>query len=224
MWTRSLLKANAKRALSAKWGSAIAVCLIAGLCAGLSSSLLTRLTESSFITVIGSFLLTVLLNAFLDNIIEIGLCRYMMENRLGHPPISTLFSGYQTELKNLFTVRFLVTLKIDLGFLLVIPGIYWSYKYAMVSYLLAENPTLSYRRATELSGQMMEGEKLRLFVLQLSFFGWWLLSLLTAGLLFVFYVTPYMQATMAEFYAAMRAKAFSMGITDESELGGFYTY
>ena len=137
MWTRSLLKANAKQALSNKWGRAIAVCLIAALCTSLSNSLLTRLTEISFTTMIGSFLLTILLNAFLDNIIEIGLCRYMMENRLGHPPISTLFSGYQTELKNLFTVRFLVNLKIDLGFLLVIPGIYWTYKYAMVSFLLA---------------------------------------------------------------------------------------
>ena len=36
-----------------------------------------------------------------------------------------------------------------------------------------------------------------------------------------FFLEPYMQATYAEFYAAMRSKALAMGMTTTDELGGF---
>ena len=67
---------------------------------------------------------------------------------------------------------------------------------------------------------MMYGEKLHYFVLELSFIGWNLLCILTFGIGF-FFLAPYQSATFAEFYAAMRAKALSMGMTTTQELGGF---
>ena len=118
-------------------------------------------------------------------------------------------------------VQFLTTLKILGGcLLLLIPGIYWSFCYVLVPYLLAENPYLTTRRAMELSRQMMDGEKWSYFVLRLSFFGWGLLCLLTFGI-GNYFLAPYIQATMAEFYAAMRAKALSAGFSTTEELGGF---
>lgn len=227
MWTNSLLKNNARNALRFKRGSVILACLLAGVIGNLGKSAFARLTDStsSLLTAaIPSFIISLLLSAVLENILNVGLCRYMMENRLGTPPLATIFSGYRTNFTNLAVVQFLVNLKISLGYILIIPGIYWQFKYAMVPYLLAEDPHLTFTRATELSGEMMEGEKFRFFLLQLSFIGWWLVSLLTLGLGYIFFLAPYIAATNAEFYAAMRAKAFSLGLADQSELGGFYTY
>ena len=72
----------------------------------------------------------------------------------------------------------------------------------------------------ELSKEMMEGEKWNFFILKLSFFGWLLLCVFTFGI-GGFFLEPYMQATYAEFYAAMRSKALAMGMTTTDELGGF---
>ena len=104
--------------------------------------------------------------------------------------------------------------------LFLIPGIYWAYCYAMVPYLLAENPYMTTSRAMQLSKEMMYGEKLHYFLLELSFLGWMLLCLLSFGI-GSFFLSPYMAATFAEFYAAMRAKAFAQGLTNSQELGGF---
>ena len=101
-----------------------------------------------------------------------------------------------------------------------VPGVYWSYCYALVPYLLAENPYMTATRAMELSKEMMEGEKWNYFVLQLSFFGWLLLCAFTLGI-GGFFLEPYMQATYAEFYAAMRSKALATGMSTTDELGGF---
>ncbi len=49
------------------------------------------------------------------------------------------------------------------------------------------------------------------FVLQLSFIGWYLLAAITCGLAGIFYVNPYMEATMAELYAYNKGKAFHEG-------------
>ena len=93
----------------------------------------------------------------------------------------------------------------------------WEYCYELVPYLLAENPYMSATRAMELSKEMMEGEKWNFFILKLSFFGWLLLCVFTFGI-GGFFLEPYMQATYAEFYAAMRSKALAMGMTTTDEL------
>ena len=58
------------------------------------------------------------------------------------------------------------------------------------------------------SKAMMKGNKWKAFVLDLSFLGWELLSLLTCGILSVFYVTPYVNATNAALYDALKEKDY----------------
>ena len=53
---------------------------------------------------------------------------------------------------------------------------------------------------------MMKGHKWNAFVLDLSFFGWIVLSVLTLGLVGVFYTNPYIYATDAELYKAIKAE------------------
>jgi len=82
--------------------------------------------------------------------------------------------------------------------LLIIPGIIASYSYAMVPYLMAEFPDLSVMDALRESKRLMQGNKWRLFCMEISFIGWILLgSLAFIGFL---WVNPYMDAARAAFY------------------------
>lgn len=231
MWDRGLLKTNAKQALAGKWLAGVAACLILNILdfvvqkenviiKWLLSSLTIWRIQYSLLPTLIYFALILLVCP----VLWVGVARYFMENRQGKPPIGTIFSVFQDNFANIALVSFLVQLKILIGcILLVVPGIIWHFRYAMVHYLLAENPSMTCSRAMELSRAMMHGEKWNYFVLWLSFIGWLILAALTFGIGALF-LQPYIEATQAEFYAAMRAKAFSMGITDENELAGFFTY
>ena len=90
--------------------------------------------------------------------------------------------------------------------LFIMPGIIKSCSYAMVPFILADDPSLGAREAITLSRKMMDGNKWRLFVLDLSFFGWMFLSACTFGILDIFYVNPYMHSTHAELYNVLKIK------------------
>lgn len=83
--------------------------------------------------------------------------------------------------------------------LFVIPGIVKAYAYAMTFYIQNDHPEMSGTDAITASKTMMKGNKAKLFLLDFSFIGWYLLSALTAGIL-LFYVIPYHVATRTEFY------------------------
>ncbi len=255
MWTRSLLKTNAKLVLRQNYWTAFLVCIVWLLFSFDASTLrlnfnLNYSTRAEYYNyqfnpfrVLGDFplinflagfmaafggvifLICLLLQIFVANPMAVGRNRYFMESRVGDAPFSSLFSvfgnpGYW----NIVKVMFLKNLSVFLWtLLLVFPGIYKSYQYRMVDYLLAENPYLPAGRAFELSRMMTDGEKFNIFVLELSFWGWFFLGamLFYIGTLFVH---PYFYATYAELYAAMRAKAFAYGMSDEEELSGFLQY
>lgn len=84
-----------------------------------------------------------------------------------------------------------------------IGAIVLSYAYGMVPYLLRDYPELSAREALRTSRQMMEGHIWDLFVLDLSFIGWILLSIMTAGI-GLLWVEPYMETTRAAFYEDLK--------------------
>lgn len=276
MWTRSLLKMNAKQVLSRHYWLALLVCFVALLLAGGAPTTITprftwqftghhswqdygyglfplinwavtaQFTGFAMLLGIITFCLAVLTDGistafflmlalslailvflfaiFVGMPVCVGKCRYFMESRVGDAPFSTLFSTFGPAYRNVVKVMFFKDLRIGLwSLLLIVPGIYKSYQYRMVDYLLAENPYLTCERALELSRQMTEGEKFNMFLLDLSFFGWLFIgtAVFTIG---VYFVHPYMEATYAELYAALRAKIFSMGLTGEDELSGFLRY
>lgn len=74
----------------------------------------------------------------------------------------------------------------------------------MVPVILAENPSVSWQTAIKMSREMMDGNKWKTCVLDLSFLGWMILSALTFGLISVFYVHPYREATEVELYMVLR--------------------
>ena len=89
--------------------------------------------------------------------------------------------------------------------LLVIPGIIKMYSYSMSWFVLRDRPDLTGNEARKRSMYLMRGHKWRLFCLDFSFLGWYLLSALTLGIL-AFWVTPYHMTARAEFYQELLAE------------------
>ncbi|MEG1409942.1 MAG: DUF975 family protein [Terrisporobacter sp.] len=103
------------------------------------------------------------------------------------PVKSILFIYKSKKLKNSVIIMFLMNLFIYLwSLLLLIPGIVKSYEYRMIPYILSEDPNISRSRAFEISKSMMNGNKWNAFELDLSFIGWYLLSVCTLGILSIF--------------------------------------
>jgi len=151
-----------------------------------------------------------------------GKNRFFMCARQGKVDFSNLFFSFKkgNYLKTVKTM-FMINLKVFLWSLLfVIPGIIKSFEYALVPYLISENPDMSTQRAFEISKNTMNGEKMKLFLLGLSFIGWNLLALITCGI-FSLFLNPYINATFAEFYACMREKAINYGYADSYELSDY---
>ena len=156
---------------------------------------------------------------FVAEPIKVGKNRYFLDNRSGKSDFADIFFSFRKgqylsivasmAWRALFT--FLWTL------LFIIPGIIKAYSYSMVPYILADNPNIGYDRALKLSMEMTRGYKAKIFVLQLSFIGWYLLGAicLFVGVLFV---KPYYEATLAEAYVTIRENAFNQGICLSQEL------
>lgn len=90
-------------------------------------------------------------------------------------------------------------------FTLGIGAIVLSYAYRMVPYLISDYPELSTREAMKVSRNMMRGYKWDLFLLDLSFIGWILLSIISLGIGSIFMV-PYKETACALFYDDLRAQ------------------
>ena len=100
---------------------------------------------------------------------------------------------------------FLIELRVFLWtLLLVIPGIIKSFAYAMAPLIMTEHPEMSASDAISLSNEMMKGHKFDLFYLYLSFIGWFLLCLLTAGIGFL-WLAPYVDTSLAAFYEDVKS-------------------
>lgn len=108
---------------------------------------------------------------------------------------------------NVAMIMFLRNIYNALWYLTIVGGVIKTYEYRMIPYILAENPNIKRKEAFELSKKMMKGNKWDTFILDMSFFGWNFLSVLTFGLLSILYVNPYNAATMAELYTTLKKEA-----------------
>lgn len=161
--------------------------------------------------------------SFVGNPVRVGSCAFFMESRdeMQSVGVGKLFWAFENgRYKNVVMVMFMRWLYTFLWSLLfIIPGIIKSYEYFLVPYILHDNPSIHYKDALQISKDMMYGNKWRLFVLELSFIGWEILALLCCGMGFIF-LSPYMEATFAEFYADVRGRYF--GQTSNYEPAGGY--
>jgi len=110
-----------------------------------------------------------------------------------------LFSAFPLWLK-IFGVAFFEMLFITLwSLLLVVPGIIAAYRYRLAYYILLDNPDKDPLWCIRESKRLMAGNKARAFVLDLSFLGWFLLILITFGIVGI-WKWAYIHTTFVKFY------------------------
>ena len=105
--------------------------------------------------------------------------------------------------------------------LLVFPGIYAAYGYAMTPYILMENPEMSANDAITKSKELMHGNRWRLFCLEISFIGWSFAALFTLGIGYLA-LKPYMEASFAAFYREITAEKYGREEKKEEFYEGYY--
>ncbi len=123
---------------------------------------------------------------------------------------------YWRSVAGIFYVRAMIFLW---SLLLIIPGIIKAYAYAMTPYILADCPDVPATDALQLSQRMTKHYKGDIFTLQLSFIGWWLLGVLTLGLVWILYAGPYYHTSMAAMYDRLKAHALHYKRITPEELG-----
>lgn len=191
---RETLKNAAKAQIKGKIGILFVVSLIIGVISTLATLLL------SLIPFVGSLASTIIVTpAFALSTVRIYL-NLFSENR---PSASDAFSGFN-DFWTAFKVQFLVGFFTFMWSLLfIIPGLIKAFSYSQAMYIVAENPGMSALDAINSSKKMMNGRKMDLFVLGLSFIGWHILACFTLGILYI-WLLPYTQATYANFYYAVK--------------------
>lgn len=83
---------------------------------------------------------------------------------------------------------------------------YRSYQFWPMALVQADHPQLNAEQVMERCKVMTEGHKFDLFVFDLSYLGWNILSLLTGGILSVLYVAPYKMIATAFVYEEMKGR------------------
>lgn len=225
-------RAVARERLSGEWGVSIAVAAVAALLGGLVVGIsflpdletivslripwLTEFFEKlSEPLKYGRFSLRFNLGTgslfgfaamIIGGVLQLGYAKFLLAQHDGRPhEFGDLFSQFdrfgagfvQSFLRNLYV--FLWSL------LFIIPGIIAGYSYAMTPYLMVDFPQLTASEAIEKSKELMDGHKGDLFVLDLSFFGWAILCMLTANIGNL-WLNPYRNAARAAFYRELLAR------------------
>lgn len=121
--------------------------------------------------------------------------------------LADLFKGFNgTDFVRLMLLGLLETVFIFLWSLLFwIPGIVKSYSYSMAFYLSYDHPDWDWKQCIDESRRLMNGYKWKLFVLDLSFIGWYIVGSLACGV-GVLWVYPYHQMARTEFYQELTAR------------------
>ena len=154
--------------------------------------------------VIISAIIGALLSIFVTNAITVGVSNYFIKNTDSKPVFADAFSGFKVRYGRNIGTLLLVGIKTVLWtFLFIIPGIIKSFEYAIIPYILADDPEISSKEAFKKAKQMMKGNKWRLFKLDFSFIGWGVLCVLTLGI-GTFFLIPYVNAATAEFYVELK--------------------
>ena len=143
-------------------------------------------------------------NLIIGGPIELGLVNYFLRlKRWKAAQIEDVFYGFG-HFENSLVLYVVRTIFVMLWSLLfIIPGIVAALRYSMAMYILYDNSELSGMEAMRRSREMMEGNKVRLFGLYLSFVGWAVLCCFTLGLGFL-WLLPYIKMTEAGFYEALK--------------------
>jgi uncharacterized membrane protein len=187
----SILRQQALNSLNGKWGIAIGGSLLYTVITSLSSNI-------PFIGIVASLILT---GPFL-----LGFSKFILAiSRNNEPRIEQLFEGF-SDFSRAMTAYLKMILQIILwSLLLIVPGVIAALSYSMTFYILADDQFISASDALKKSKSMMDGRKMDLFLMSLSFIGWALLCILTLGI-GLLWLIPYINVSSAKFYQELKGE------------------
>lgn len=192
-----VLMASARETLKGNWGKAIGISVL--------SVVIAMVVQ--FIPVVGW-----LATYFISGAFMYGIAVFFLNLSRGKEiSINNLFDGFNHYGRTLGTYLLFVLFIMLWSLLLIVPGIIAAYSYALVFYILVDEPNLKPLEALRKSKKMMDGNKAKLFYLGLRFIGWALLCVLTLGIGFI-WLAPYIQMARAKFYEDVK-KNFEAGST-----------
>lgn len=197
------LRLKAREALSGKWGAAVIVVFIYGLIGSALNALFTG------IFIIPMFLVTVPLTYGLRY-------AYLKLIRGDAPKVEDLFTGFRDYIRVVVTGVLMSVFIFLWSLLLIVPGIIAAISYSMTYFILMDDKDITYNDAIKLSKEMMNGHKMQFFLLMLSFIGWWLLSVLTFGIGFL-WLGPYIDTSIAALYEELKVGNSGAEIIDVQE-------
>ena len=152
-----------------------------------------------------ALIIVIPVSVFLINPLEVGTNRFFVQNLKLDANLREICFAFDHNYLNCVKILFFRDLYVFLWSLLfIIPGIIKAYEYRMVPYILGDNPNIDREEAFALSNMLMQGNKGKAFVLDLSFLGWYILNGLTLGILGIFYVNPYIKQTNAALYLKLK--------------------
>ena len=196
-------KNRALSALENKWGNFVAITFVYGFIIGITQILSGDKDSPAILHLIGLvlFILALPLTWGYQTL-------FLGAVRGGEATAKDMFEGYNKELfSRVLTTTLLYYVYVFLwSLLLLIPGCIKAYSYAMTPYILKDNPEMKNNAAIEESMRMMDGHKLELFMLDLSFIGWVILSILTCGI-GLLWLIPYINMAHVNFYEDLKKAA-----------------
>ena len=143
---------------------------------------------------------------FVRNIICVGSNRFFLEQRVyKNTGIHKILFPYRV--KKVLNISFILLLKeffFTLWSLTIVGGVIKHYEYFMIPYVLSENPNIKYKEAFRISKELMDGNKLNVFKLDLTLLGWKILSFLSIGITGLFYSNAYIECIYSELYIEIR--------------------
>ncbi len=224
MWSRLELKLEAKDILRKCYLSALFVSFIIWLVIGGGSSNNSRNQMNSDSYTVENILefkwllglifialvfvvISVLIKLLIGYNLEVGGRKFFVQATKNDFKVGYLTFGFKSSgYKNIIKVMLFRDIKTFLwGLLFVIPGIIKFYEYRMIPYILADNPQIDLDEAFSYSKKMTDGEKFNMFILDLSFIGWYILGSLLF-LVGVVLVLPYVNMTFSLLYMKLLEK------------------
>jgi uncharacterized membrane protein len=140
-----------------------------------------------------------------EGVFSVGFAFFYLSLARNEPlTVDLMFKGFSRFGTALVASLLALVFVILWSLLLIIPGIVALLSYAMTYFVIADNENISALEAIRLSKKMMYGHKWKYFRLILRFSGWFILSILTLGIGFLFLV-PYFQTANAEFYEDLKS-------------------
>ena len=125
--------------------------------------------------------------------------------REGQARFESAFTVFKKDVGGTLVLGLLYTIFIALWSLLfVIPGIVKSYAYSMAFYLKTEHDDWDWKKCLDESQRLTSGHKMELFILDLSFIGWYIVGSLALGV-GTLWVSSYHELTKINYYEQLSA-------------------